>query len=149
MQIAQDMSGFSLGQADLLRRAMGKKKVEVMAEMKVQFVAGAKERGIDEADSGKVFDLMAFFAGYGFNKSHSAAYGMVLYQTAFLKANYRAEYMAASMTIDCGNTEKVVQLIKDTQRSGIEILPPMSTTASGIPMSTLAEDIKFATDWVP
>ena len=127
MQIAQDLSGYSLGEADLLRRAMGKKKIEEMEKQKVRFLKGAVERDIDEKIADEIFELMAYFAGYGFNKSHSAAYGMISYQTAWLKAHHRAEYMAALMTVECGNTDKVLNFINDcknNQYDKIEILPP-------------------------
>jgi DNA polymerase-3 subunit alpha len=124
MQIAQVMGGYSLGQADLLRRAMGKKQAEAMAEHRVIFVEGSKERGFDAKKAEAIFDLLAQFAAYGFNKSHSAAYGYISYQTAWLKANYRAEYMAALMSIESGNTDKILVYIGDCKRSGIEIRPP-------------------------
>ena len=124
MQIAQVFSGYSLGGADLLRRAMGKKKAEAMAEQRVIFVEGARKLGRSGKKAEELFDLLAFFAGYGFNKSHSAAYGVVSYQTAWLKAHHRAEYMAALMTIEANNTDKVLAYIGDCKRNGIEILPP-------------------------
>ena len=124
MQIAQDLSGYSLGEADLLRRAMGKKKVEAMAEQKVRFIKGAVERKIEQQTADDIFELMAYFAGYGFNKSHSAAYGMVSYQTAWLKANHRSEYLAALMTIESGNSDKILMYITDCKRARLEILPP-------------------------
>ncbi len=124
MQIAQVYSGYSLGGADLLRRAMGKKKPEAMAEQKAIFVSGAVAQNRDPKKAEELFDLLAFFAGYGFNKSHSAAYGIVSYQTAWLKAHHRAEYMAALMTIEANNTDKVLAYIGDCKRHGITILPP-------------------------
>lgn len=123
MQIAQVMAGYSLGEADLLRRAMGKKKPEAMAKQRVRFLSGSVENEIDEAIAGEIFDLMAKFAAYGFNKAHSAAYGWVSYQTAFLKAHYRPEYMAALMTIEAANTDKVLLYITDCRRAGIRIAP--------------------------
>lgn len=124
MQIAQLMGGYSLGQADLLRRAMGKKQAEAMAEHRVIFVEGSKKNGFDPKKAEGIFDLLAQFAAYGFNKSHSAAYGYISYQTAWLKANYRAEYMAALMTIESGNTDKILVYIGDCKRAKLEIRPP-------------------------
>jgi len=123
MQIAQVYSGYTLGGADLLRRAMGKKKPE-MAKQKSIFVEGALKQGHDEQKAGELFDLLAFFAGYGFNKSHSAAYGVISYHTAWLKAHHRAEYMSALMSIDSGNSDKVLLYIGDCRRAGIKVLPP-------------------------
>ena len=107
MQIAQVLSGYSLGEADLLRRAMGKKIHAEMDEQRARFVDGAVERGVDKAQADMIFDLLAKFADYGFNKSHAAAYALVSYQTAYLKANYPVEFLAASMTLDMGNTDKL------------------------------------------
>jgi DNA polymerase-3 subunit alpha len=121
MQIAQVMAGYSLGEADLLRRAMGKKKKEEMDKQRARFLQGAEELQIDPQISGDIFDLMAKFAAYGFNKAHSAAYGWISYQTAWLKAHYRPEYMAALMTIESGNTDKVLLYITDCRRAGIRI----------------------------
>ena len=124
MQIAQVLSGYSLGEADLLRRAMGKKKKEEMDKQKVRFVEGAIKNDIDQKLADDIFELLAYFAGYGFNKSHSAAYGMISYQTAWLKAHHRAEYMAALMSIERNNTDKVLLYIGDCKRAGLEVLPP-------------------------
>jgi len=124
MQIAQTLSGYSLGEADLLRRAMGKKKKEEMDKQKVRFVQGAIENDVEEKLADDIFELLAYFAGYGFNKSHSAAYGMISYQTAWLKAHHRAEYMAALMSIERNNTDKVLLYIGDCKRAGLEVLPP-------------------------
>jgi DNA polymerase-3 subunit alpha len=124
MQIAQVYSGYTLGGADLLRRAMGKKKAEEMAKQKATFVDGAITMGRPADAAETLFDTLAYFAGYGFNKSHSAAYGVVSYHTAYLKAHHRAEYMSALMTIDSGNTEKVLLYIGDCKRGGLEVLPP-------------------------
>jgi len=124
MQIAQVMSSYSLGEADLLRRAMGKKKAEEMAKQEVRFLDGATKNGFDEKKAKEIFDLLAMFAAYGFNKSHSAAYGYISYQTAWLKANHRSEYMAALMTIESGNTDKILLYISDCKKFGLEILPP-------------------------
>lgn len=117
MQISQAMAGYSLGGADMLRRAMGKKKPEEMAKQRSIFVEGATKEGIDETTSGGVFDLMEKFAGYGFNKSHSAAYGVLAYQTAYLKHYYPSEFMAAVITSDMNNTDNVVFLINDCREN--------------------------------
>jgi len=124
MQIAQVMAGYSLGGADLLRRAMGKKKPEEMAKERVKFEAGAEQRGIDAATASRIFDLMEKFADYGFNKSHSAAYALVAYQTAWLKAHYPAEFMAATLSSDMDNTDKVVGFLEEAREIGLEVLPP-------------------------
>jgi len=124
MRIAQVLASYSLGEADLLRRAMGKKDHEEMAKQKLRFLDGAEKNDVDLTKAEEIFDLLAMFAAYGFNKSHSAAYGYVSYQTAWLKANYRTEYMAALMTIESSNTDKVVAYIGDCKKSGVEVLPP-------------------------
>jgi DNA polymerase-3 subunit alpha len=124
MQIAQVMSGYSLGGADLLRRAMGKKNADEMAKQRESFETGAKDNNIDPDLAIKIFDLVEKFAGYGFNKSHSAAYALVSYQTLWLKTHYPAEFMAAVMSADMDNTDKIVTLVDECQRMGIEILPP-------------------------
>lgn len=124
MRIASDLAGFTLGQADMLRRAMGKKKPEIIAGLRSQFVEGAVKNGVDGEIAGQIFDLMEYFAGYGFNKSHSAAYALVSYQTAYLKANYPLQYMAALLTSVKDNTDKVAAYIEECRRLGIEVLPP-------------------------
>ncbi len=124
MQIAQVMAGYSLGGADLLRRAMGKKKPEEMAKQRTFFKDGSKENDIDPELAMKIFDLVEKFAGYGFNKSHSAAYALVSYQTLWLKAHYPAEFMAAVMSADMDNTDKIVTLVDECQRMGLPVLPP-------------------------
>ena len=124
MQIAQEMAGYSLGGADLLRRAMGKKKPEEMAKQRGTFAEGAKGNNIDPDLAMKIFDLVEKFAGYGFNKSHSAAYALVSYQTLWLKVHYPAEFMAAVMSADMDNTDEIVTLVDECERMGIEILPP-------------------------
>lgn len=124
MQIAQVLACYSLGQADLLRRAMGKKKPEEMAEQRQIFMDGAEARDVDKDTAGSIFDLMEKFAGYGFNKSHSAAYALVAYQTAWLKAHYPAAFMAAVLSADMDHTDKVVMLIEECRHMGIEVLPP-------------------------
>jgi len=124
MQIAQVLAGYSLGQADMLRRAMGKKKPEEMAKQREIFVTGASAREIDEKTSGGIFDLMEKFAGYGFNKSHSAAYALIAYQTAWLKAHYPAAFMAAVMSADMDNTDKVVMLIEECRTMKLAVRSP-------------------------
>jgi DNA polymerase-3 subunit alpha len=124
MQIAQILAGYTLGGADLLRRAMGKKKPEEMAKQRSVFVSGAVARGVREAQATHIFDLMEKFAGYGFNKSHSAAYALLSYQTAWLKAHYPAAYMAAVLSSDMDKTDKVVTLIDECNGMGLEVLPP-------------------------
>ncbi len=124
MQIANRLAGFSLGEADLLRRAMGKKKPAEMAAQQEKFVAGCRQRRISGKKAEKLFDLMAQFAGYGFNKSHSAAYALLAYHTAYLKTHYPVEFMAALLTAETGNTDKVVKYIGECHEMGITILPP-------------------------
>lgn len=124
MQIAQVLSGYTLGGADLLRRAMGKKIKSEMEAQRRAFVQGAVARGVEQARAEHIFDLVNKFAGYGFNKSHAAAYALVAYQTAYLKANYPVEFLAASMTLDLGNTDKINVFRQELQRLGIELLPP-------------------------
>ncbi len=124
MQIAQAMAGYSLGGADMLRRAMGKKKPEEMAKERVKFMAGAAEQKIDPDLAGHIFDLMEKFAGYGFNKSHSAAYALVSYQTAWLKVHYPAEFMAAVLSSEMHNTDSIVVFIEECRNMGIPIVPP-------------------------
>ncbi len=124
MQIAQILSGYSLGEADLLRRAMGKKKKEEMDLQRKRFVDGAKEKNVDAGKASSIFDLVQKFAGYGFNKSHAAAYAYIAYQTAWLKANYTAEFLAASMSLDRANTDKLAIFLKEARRSEVDVLPP-------------------------
>jgi DNA polymerase-3 subunit alpha len=124
MQIAQILAGYSLGEADLLRRAMGKKKKEEMDLQKIRFVSGAKEKNVPEEQSGSIFELVAKFAGYGFNKSHAAAYAFISYQTAWLKANAPVEFFAASMSLDLSNTDKLAVFHQDARRFGITVRAP-------------------------
>jgi len=124
MQIASALAGYSLGEADILRRAMGKKKPEEMAKQKQRFMTGAESKKIPKAKAEKIFDLMAKFAEYGFNKSHSAAYALISYQTAFLKAHHPVEYMSALLTSEVQDTDKVVKYIYEARQMGINILPP-------------------------
>ncbi len=125
MQAAQLLAGFTLGAADLLRRAMGKKKVEEMAQQREKFVKGcAATNKIPAAKANQIFDLLEKFAGYGFNKSHAAAYAVVAYQTAYLKANHPVEFFCAMMTNDMGDTEKLARYIAEAREFGIEVLQP-------------------------
>ena len=142
MQISNILAGYSLGDADLLRRAMGKKKKEVMAEQKERFLAGAREKGFPQKKAEKIFDLMAQFAGYGFNKSHSAAYAYLAYVTAYLKAHYPVEFMSALLTSETGNTAKVVKYINECQDMGIEVRPP-DVHASGLNFTPDSGAIRF------
>ncbi|SUP44823.1 DNA polymerase III subunit alpha [Veillonella criceti] len=124
MQIASAMGGFSLGQADLMRRAMGKKKESVLKAQRESFIEGATKNHIDPAIANEVFDLLVYFAGYGFNKSHSAAYAYIAYQTAYLKAHYYPEFMAATMTSFMTNVDKLTYYINDCKKHGVEVLGP-------------------------
>lgn len=124
MQIAQEIGGYTLGQADILRRAMGKKNKEEMQAQKKRFIEGAVERGVDLNIAETLFEQMSKFAGYGFNKSHSTPYGILTYQTAYLKANYMLEFFAAIMTIDSGNSDKLYGYYQDARKNGIKITPP-------------------------
>jgi len=124
MSIAQVLCGFSLGQADLLRRAMGKKKLEEMTKVRQQFIDGAAARGIDTMLTEHIFGLVEKFAGYAFNKSHSASYAMVSFQTAWLKTHYPAQFMAATLSADMQNTDRVVTFVDEVRRMGIELIPP-------------------------
>ncbi len=131
MTIAQILSGYSLGEADLLRRAMGKKIKAEMDAQRDRFVRGCVERGIPKVKSNEIFDLLAKFADYGFNKSHAAAYALIAYQTGWFKANYPVEFLAASMTLDKGNTDKVAEFRNEARRLGIKVEPP-SVNQSGV-----------------
>src|SRR5206468_3104264 len=124
MQIASTLAGFSLGQADILRRAMGKKKPEEMAKQRNAFVSGSVARGVDERAAGEIFALLEYFAGYGFNKSHSAAYALLSYRTAYLKAHFPHEFLCALLTSDKDKTDKVVRFVGEGRAMGIQILPP-------------------------
>jgi len=129
MQIAQVMAGYSLGDADLLRRAMGKKDKREMAAQQARFVEGALKNGVRKDDAVTIFELVDKFAGYGFNKSHAAAYALVSYHTAYMKANFREEFLAASMTLDTGNTDKLSMFAAEARKSGIRVLPPCVNTS--------------------
>lgn len=124
MKIASAIGGYSLGQSDILRRAMGKKKVEVMAEQRQIFLEKSQERKFDGKKAGELFDLMAYFAGYGFNKSHSAAYALIAYQTAYLKANYPAEFMACLISLEATHPDKMTFYLQEAKEMGIGLLPP-------------------------
>ena len=138
MQIAQVLAGYTLGGADLLRRAMGKKKPEEMAKQRSIFIDGAVARGVVKARAETIFDLMEKFAGYGFNKSHSAAYALLSFQTAYLKAHYPAAFMAAVLSADMDNTDKVVTLIDDCRGMALEVQPP-DVNASGFAFEVAGE----------
>jgi DNA polymerase-3 subunit alpha len=124
MQISAVIGGFSMTEADNLRKAMGKKKPEVMAKFKDQFIAGAVKQGYGEKFAKELFETMEYFAGYGFNKSHSTAYALVTYQTAWLKAHYPIEFTAANLTVESGNSDKIKEFVDETRRAGVAILPP-------------------------
>ena len=142
MQIANRLAGFSLGEADILRRAMGKKKREEMAAQREKFLAGCVARKIPAKKAEKIFDLMAEFAGYGFNKSHSCAYALLAYETAYLKAHFPVEFMAALLTAEVGSTEKVVKYIHEARGMGIRVLPP-DVQESSLYFTPVGEDIRF------
>lgn len=124
IKIASEIGGLTLAKADLMRRAMGKKDKDLMAKMKKEFVDGAVQSGIEKKIAGEIFDLIEKFASYGFNKSHSVAYSILAYQTAYLKAHYPAEYMAATLSSEMGNTDKITALIDDCRKLGVNVLPP-------------------------
>jgi len=130
MRIASVIAGYSLGGADILRRAMGKKKAEVMAEQKKAFVEGALKNNFDEKKAGDLFDLMAYFAGYGFNKSHSTAYALIAYHTAYLKANYPCEFMAAVLSFETAHPDKMTAHLQEAREMGLTMLPPNINTSS-------------------
>lgn len=130
MQAARVLAGFSLGQADIMRRAMGKKKPKEMQKQRTIFTEGAVNRGVPESQAGEIFDTIEKFAGYGFNKSHSAAYGLISYQTAWLKSHYPVEFMCALLTCDGDNTDKVVRFISEARSMGITVLPPSVNESS-------------------
>ena len=142
-QIARDLAGYSLGRADILRRAMGKKDRKEMASQRDSFVSGATERGIGRADADVIFDTCAKFAEYGFNKSHSAPYALLTYQTAYMKANYPVEFMAASMTLEMGNTDKLAEFRDEAERLGLKVEPP-SVNRSGVEFEVDGNSIHYA-----
>src|SRR5215212_2800422 len=143
MQAAQMLSGYSLGEADLLRRAMGKKIRSEMQQQRSRFVSGCVERGIEKGQAEAIFELLERFADYGFNKSHAAAYALVAYQTAYLKANYPVEFVAASMTLDMGNTDKLSEFRAEAGRLGIKVEPP-SVNRSGVEFDVDGKTIHYA-----
>ncbi len=147
MRIANVLAGYSLGEADLLRRAMGKKKREVMEEQADRFVRGCRERGIPEGKAEKIFRQIEHFAGYGFNKSHSAAYALIAYQTAYLKAHYPVEFMAALLSCDMDNTDKVSKYIHECRDMAIEVLPP-DVNISGREFNVVGQSIRFGLEAV-
>jgi len=142
MQISRSLAGYSLGRADLLRRAMGKKDPAVMAKEKEPFLEGAKAQGLDLKKAEAIFDQMAKFAEYGFNKSHSAAYALIAYQTAYLKAHYPVEFMAALLSCDMDSTDKVLKNISDCREQGIDVLPPDINT-SGQSFTVAGNSMRF------
>jgi DNA polymerase-3 subunit alpha len=142
MQIANRLAGFSLGEADILRRAMGKKNREEMAAQREKFLTGCAARKVPPKKAEKIFDLMAEFAGYGFNKSHSFAYALLAYQTAYLKTHYPVEFMASLLTSETGNTEKVVKYINEARSMGITVLPP-DVNSSALDFTPVGESIRF------
>jgi len=147
MRIANKLANFSLGQADILRKAMGKKNPEAMAKQKESFVTGAISNGIAEKKAAKIFDLMEMFAEYGFNKSHSAAYAYVSFQTAYLKAHYPVEFMAATLSSDINDTDKIVKSINECRSMKIDILPP-DINLSGREFRVIGNQIRFGLEAV-
>ncbi len=142
MEIAKVLAGYTPGDADVLRKAMGKKVAEVMVEQKNKFMDGAKAKNFNQKKSEKIFDLMAHFAGYGFNKSHSAAYAMIAYQTAYLKAHYPVEFMAALLSMNMGDTDKVIRYINECKDMGIKVMPP-NINESNIDFTVAGSTILF------
>jgi DNA polymerase-3 subunit alpha len=142
MKIASDIAGFTLAKADVMRRAMGKKDKNMMAALKEEFVHGAVSQGTAKKIAGDIFDLIEKFASYGFNKSHSVAYSVVAYQTAYMKAHYPAEFMAATLSSEIGNTDRIVKLIDDCRKLGIKVLPP-DVNESGKDFNVVNRDIRF------
>jgi DNA polymerase-3 subunit alpha len=142
MQIANRLAGFSLGDADLLRKAMGKKKPEEMSAQRERFLTGSIAHKVPAKKAERIFDLMAEFAGYGFNKSHSCAYALLAYQTAWLKVHYPVEFMAAMLTSETGNTEKVVKFINEARTMGITVLPP-DVNSSDLNFTPVGDSIRF------
>ncbi len=142
MQLASEIAGFTLAQSDIMRRAMGKKKADVMAQQRVAFVEGAGEKGISKKVATEIFDMIDKFANYGFNKSHSVAYSILAYQTAWLKANHTPEFMAALMTAEMAKTDKIVMLIDECRKLNIEVLPP-DVNESFVDFSVSEQRIRF------
>ena len=147
MEVAAKMAGFTLGQADLLRRAIGKKEKKVLDEQRIAFVEGVVKKGYEKKLGEDLYDLIVKFASYGFNKSHAAAYALIAFQTAYLKANYPLEFMAALLTGVMANSEKVALYIADCRRQNIEILPP-DVNESDVNFTVVGENrIRFG--WPP
>lgn len=143
MQCAAKLAGYTLGEADLLRRAMGKKKVEVMEQQRIKFVEGCAQHGVAKKKSEEIFDIIQEFAGYGFNKSHSAAYALISYQTAYLKCNYRSEFMAAYLSSQIGSKKDVMaSYVREVRNSGIEVLPP-DVNSSMESFTAVGEVVRF------
>ena len=142
IKIASVIGGYSLGQADILRRAMGKKKADVMAEQRALFLEKSQSGNFNQAKAGELFDLMAYFAGYGFNKSHSAAYALIAYQTAYLKANYPAEFMACLISLESSNAEKMAFYLQEAREMGLAIVPP-NINRSAIEFDVVEGEILF------
>src|SRR5439155_495295 len=143
MQAAQILAGYSLGEADLRRRAMGKKIRSEMQKKHRRFVSGCVERGLERGQAEAIFELLARFADYGFNKSHAAAYALVAYQTAFMKANYPVEFLAASMTLDMGNTDKLSEFRAEAERLGVKVEAP-SVNRSGVDFEVEGSTVHYA-----
>jgi DNA polymerase-3 subunit alpha len=142
MRVARDLAGFTMGEADLLRKAMGKKDPRVMAKMRERFEKGGVERGLAAKKATKIFDLMEYFAGYGFNKSHSTTYALLAYQTAYLKANYPPHFMAALLTIESQNTEKLAFYLGECRDLGVTVLAP-DINVSGLPFTVAPGGVRF------
>jgi DNA polymerase-3 subunit alpha len=142
MRIAAVLAGFTMGQCDVLRKAMGKKDPRVMARQRAAFMAGAKKNGIDEKRAKKIFDLMEYFAGYGFNKSHSTTYALLAYQTAYLKANFSWHFFAALLTIEAANTDKLAMYLGECRDLGVPILPP-ELNSSDLRFTVVKEGVRF------
>src|SRR5262249_30832166 len=142
MQIASEMAGFTMGEADTLRRAMGKKDRELMAKQRDKFLAGCAEKGTAAAKAERVWELMEKFAGYGFTRSHAAAYALVAYQTAYFKANYPVEFMAALLTSEMGDTDKIVKYIDECRAMDLKVQPP-DVNVSAVQFSVAGDTIRF------
>ena len=142
MRIASDLAGFTMGEADLLRKAMGKKNAAVMQGQRQRFIEGATTRGIAQRKAAKIFDLMEYFAGYGFNKSHATTYALLAYQTAYLKANYPWHFMAALLTIESQDTDKLAMYLGECRSWGVPILPP-DVNASGVIFTVTPQGVRF------
>jgi DNA polymerase-3 subunit alpha len=142
MRIAAVLAGFTMGQSDVLRKAMGKKDPKVMAKQREAFMEGAKKKGVNEKKAAKIFDLMEYFAGYGFNKSHSTTYAWVAYQTGYLKANYPWHFMAALLTIEAANTDKLAMYLGECRELGVPILPP-DVNSSELQFTVTRDGVRF------